>query len=735
VIKKLNKPIILTLFFFFLIFYYPIIFGGSSLWEDSLYFFYPYRFFIADQIANGNIPFWNPYIFGGMPIFEDLQAGILNPFNWIYNIIYLLSGDLSFHTYSIISIIYIFILGIFTAIGTSFFTNKKTTIIFISIISMFSTFISYHINHLSFIQTGATLPFATLAIIKFLEKRNIKYLIFFVIGLILSLFGGYVQYIFYYLVFLFVGFVAYFIYTREKKISFLIFISIFLSLLASAVIYIPAIDFQKEIKREKLSFEESSVGSLQPEDIFRIVNPKVFGIIKFNLDKDYPYWINQKEYYNFWETSIFIGIIPLIFLIFILIKEENKRLRNIYIITIFTIFILSLGKYTPLYFLIYKFIPGFDKFRNPGRFLYLFYLFSIILLSLRYDKITKDLKHASLKSINIVLGVLFFLIIAPLFLFKFPDSMAYSYALNSTIFEIIIFILMYSTLFLYRKNIINTSIFNILIIILTFFDLYHAGSFFAPANIDGDKFYGRDLNLSSLKNTEEKFRIKSRSGPYMIFRRNAGMILKLELLSGYNPFLLKDFYNFYFHIKNSAKILNAKYEITIDENSNSIYLKENKIYWPRFFTTNNIIFIENNKDIKDIIDSTFYKDIKVVIKEKDKKFVKKIENSINTINSNIKVLKYDINHHKYEITTPFNTLFVENDIYYKRIKAKVDGEKTHLIKVNDIQRGIFIPKGKHIIEIYYDKSLIVLSFVLSFVGFILIFIFFYYLEKRKIYEA
>ncbi|HEX8681349.1 MAG TPA: hypothetical protein VF707_03480, partial [Ardenticatenaceae bacterium] len=41
--------------------------------------YYPLRRFVASSLAEGRLPFWNPYIYGGQPGLADPQAAALYP--------------------------------------------------------------------------------------------------------------------------------------------------------------------------------------------------------------------------------------------------------------------------------------------------------------------------------------------------------------------------------------------------------------------------------------------------------------------------------------------------------------------------------------------------------------------------------------------------------------------------------------------------------------------------------
>ncbi|MBI1298105.1 YfhO family protein [bacterium] len=49
---------------------------------DILLYFYPYRDYAAAALREGQIPLWNPYIFSGVPFLANPQAAVLYPLHW-----------------------------------------------------------------------------------------------------------------------------------------------------------------------------------------------------------------------------------------------------------------------------------------------------------------------------------------------------------------------------------------------------------------------------------------------------------------------------------------------------------------------------------------------------------------------------------------------------------------------------------------------------------------------------
>ncbi|RIK44737.1 MAG: hypothetical protein DCC55_01310 [Chloroflexi bacterium] len=68
---------------FVLLLYYSLLFTNRVLATgDILLYFYPYRDFAAAALREGRIPLWNPYLFLGAPFLANPQAAVLYPPHW-----------------------------------------------------------------------------------------------------------------------------------------------------------------------------------------------------------------------------------------------------------------------------------------------------------------------------------------------------------------------------------------------------------------------------------------------------------------------------------------------------------------------------------------------------------------------------------------------------------------------------------------------------------------------------
>lgn len=68
---------------FVILLYAPMLLTNRVLASgDILLYFYPYRDYAAAALREGRLPLWNPYIFNGVPFLANPQAAVLYPLHW-----------------------------------------------------------------------------------------------------------------------------------------------------------------------------------------------------------------------------------------------------------------------------------------------------------------------------------------------------------------------------------------------------------------------------------------------------------------------------------------------------------------------------------------------------------------------------------------------------------------------------------------------------------------------------
>ena len=61
--------------------FWPFLAGHAFLWNDFAEYTYPNQVFAARSVAQGVMPWWNPFVLNGMPFIADPQTGFFYPIN------------------------------------------------------------------------------------------------------------------------------------------------------------------------------------------------------------------------------------------------------------------------------------------------------------------------------------------------------------------------------------------------------------------------------------------------------------------------------------------------------------------------------------------------------------------------------------------------------------------------------------------------------------------------------
>ena len=115
---------------------------------------------------------------------------------------------------------------------------------------------------------------------------------------------------------------------------------------------------KESLRSGGLSIEVAGTLSFPPENLLTLIAPGIFG-----LDGEVPYWGR----WYFWETSLFFSVTGLV-LACIGLAGGGKvgRLRSGAVAAV--LIILALGHYTPVFSLLYHWVPGFNSTRGNSKF-------------------------------------------------------------------------------------------------------------------------------------------------------------------------------------------------------------------------------------------------------------------------------------------------------------------------------------------------------------------------------
>ena len=708
-----NKNIhIYAIFLAFCIFYYnQILFGNYYFFEDFLYQYYPFRNFFATSLGKGIFPLWDPYVFSGMSLLGDIQSALFYPFNIIL-VLFVRNDVLSFYALELQNILHILLAGIFTYMYAREIKLSKNASMVSALTFMFSGFLITRTIHLTFVNVIVWLPLILFFLQKALNEKSVFYSVLGGLSMGISMLAGSPQlslHIFYFIMF----YAFFFIVVNRKDYSavksiYLFSLILIISLGIAAIQFLPAFEYSKYTVRESISFENSAIISIHPVHLLTLLVPKLFGTVSGTGRTAVPFWGGDGSYGVFWETAIYLGVFPLV-LLFFSFKDRKNKLVWFFTGTAIFFLLAALGKYTPLYKFMYYCLPGFNKFRIPGRFSGVF-SFSMAMLAgfggnVLFDK--KEIRFPKGLFWFIGLVLLFWMLVyAGVFqnINKFTKDV---YIYNNIKKQYSIFVLFLSlsmlVVFLRTKKLIPVNIMASFALALIFIDLFNFGHNFNKSKVSPKQQYPFNSPVRYLQeeSKKEKFRINARAGNQMIFKRNSGNMYYLELIEGYTPLRINRFREFSkISFDRKLALLNVKYKLMADKEKGLMRLVPNENYLPRAFMVYKYTLAKQKNKILDILSSDKFDYRNEIILEEAPGLV--LEKSNKSPEYKIENQVFETNRISLEVQTDVSGFLVLSEIYNPEWRAYIDGKKAKIYCADYTLRAVPVNKGTHRVELVYN---------------------------------
>jgi len=362
-----------------LIFFSRILCSGKPLFgSDFVLQFYPWKKFIYDYVqSHGSLPLWNPYQFAGTPFIANIQASMFYPLGFLF---YLMPTE---QAYGYTIVLHCALGSIFMYVFVRSLSINRIGAFLSAIIFTYNGFFMAHLyaGHLTFVQNYIWIPLIFFYLYKFLNTSDFRYAVLAGLFLGIQILGGFPQ-IAFYTVLAIILFGAYHISGRIKhgerntifRLSYGMLITILFGFALAAVQLLPTYEFtQLSTRSGGVTYEFATSDSFDPLNSITFLMPNFFG-----NPVNGSYW-KSPESWQFWELCAYVGIGPLLLLGFLKKQAQTAHVRFFFLLLLLLSLFLSLGRYNPLYWLIYH-LPGFHHFRIPAQILFL-YVFSLSILA------------------------------------------------------------------------------------------------------------------------------------------------------------------------------------------------------------------------------------------------------------------------------------------------------------------------------------------------------------------
>ena len=710
-----------------------LLFGG-----DFLAFYLGMRQFLFEELStHHSIPFWNPYIFGGMPFWAHFESTIFYPLGFLFWFV------TPSKAYGYTMFIHLLLAGLFMYLLARSLEFKRTGSFVAGAVFMCNGFVValIYLGHLCPVQSYIWLPL----VIYFLNKAlasNTPHFHASMAGAVwgVQILAGAPQDAFY----AFIAAMVFLICSVEKNPHvkpsktylkrFIIAAVLFLvGASLSSIQILPAFELIQESVRSSFdSYEMTTMGSYPLEGVITTVLPHFFGNYTAN-----GFWVGNTPW-SVPHQCLYVGILPLTLLLFISYRDSINRKVVVFAVTIAIFsFILALGHNTPFYKLAHL-LPGFDRFRMPSKIIVL-WVFSLALLAGRgIDDLSNRIKPLSLKPVVLTLVVVSLVVLDILFYIDkslvlkvfspfipeeaIPDKMAYAtdtilngFRYFTILFAFIALIVLWQIRLTQGRRIGVLCLCAVLIIDLTIFShghIQYADNIYSKISHikkDFDENIGKDKGIY-------------RVGGYNPFLGpNFEMIQGYQTVSGYTALYPTRYYNFFskyigeslekgaqcLHYttgKNSRlmDLLNVKYEIVYDKKNRYLH---RKTAMPRALFIPHSKMVNRNGMLVSLLkpDLNFHE---VVLFEKED-FERKLPPAtfpqLQTGNNEgkVRILSYRPDQIVLDVNSTGPGYLLLSEVFYPGWKAFIDDQPTRVLRGNYLFRAIELPEGRHIVRFVF----------------------------------
>jgi hypothetical protein len=351
----------------------------SHLRGDLMTEFLDWRYFGFNQLKQGNLALWNPHVFCGVPFFGGFQSALLYPPNFLFMVLPLALAV------NVNIVLHILLAGLFMFLWAWHRGLKPQACFFSAVLLMFCGPYFMHIypGHLSNLCAMAWVPLIFLSIDGICDKRSLNWALLGVAAISMLILAGHPQYVFY-------TAVASAIYCalsllnqpqRARVLSLLTLMCIWAGLLVSVQLLTGLEESAYTVRGHGgVGLEFAASGSFPLANLMTLISPDFLGSLP-----DDSYW----GQYPMWEMSLFFSVTGLVLAVYGQVYGSARQ-RHFCMTLVIILFILAIGVHTPLFRLLYRIVPGFNKFRGSSKFTFQMIVFAVMLAGIGLHRLINN---------------------------------------------------------------------------------------------------------------------------------------------------------------------------------------------------------------------------------------------------------------------------------------------------------------------------------------------------------
>lgn len=677
-----------------------------------------WKYLVVEGLRDLSLPLWNPYEMGGKPLLGNFQSGVFYPVNLLFFIF-------DFKTAWALFIIFSQLIGAFFMYAYLRILEKSHSArIFGAITFVFSGFLIAWYEWGTVAHAFLWLPFCLYLCEKIEKERNkskslvVKYGLFLGAGFAFSLFAGHPQTTLYLIILTFVYFLLVTKLSWRSKFTAIASSVVIFSIVSFVQIYQGLFFMANSLRGLDQIYTRVEGWFVPYQNIIQFIAPDFFGN---------PSTLNYWGVFNYAEFVGYIGIPAMVFMVFSLFTNLNRRQIFFGISTLVCLLFVTKN---PLSEIPYALSLPVISSMQPTRLIGIISFCLVMLSVYGFDNFVYLKKSKSIIFSLLILSAIFITLwLTTLVNFFGLKVENLEISKRNLILPLLLFtstgsiLLIYSCISFIKKNAAARALLVIVLILISTFDLVRFAQKFTPFT-PREYFYPETTVIAYLQKNIENYRIMSVDD--RILAPNIATLYKLQSVSGYDPLYLKNFAELIVASERGEPNITLPYGFNriispkkydspiIDLLGVKYILSMNPISSPNLkevFREGNTIVYGNSK----VLERAFF--VEKILEQPDKNSVlKKLFTT--DLRKNALVVSGDFEIDMIPLTqgriikneylpngssklvteSAGDGFLVVSDSYYPLIAAYIDGKKTKIYEADYALRGLYVPRGKHMIE-------------------------------------
>lgn len=359
----------------------------SRLGEDTSNIWVYWRQFGFEQLRAGNLALWNPHVFSGLPFVGDFQTALLYPPNWILYLTLPLAKAINCEF-----ALHVFLLGLFMAMWVDYYKLHPLAVLLAACVVMFGLpfFGVILFGNLPPLDSMAWVPLILLSIDALLDRPCAKWVMVGIFAFSMQILTGFPEVLYHTIV---TGAIygAIRLVRAPRSVRTVLALSVVGAgavLICAGPLWTGLQAAAEGTRHGGKSFAFATLFPLSYDSLMTLLVPGFFGDgIRF------PGWAGG-------GASLFFGLTGLTMAIFG--TSAKSPHRGTWIFMVVVLLCIALGYHTPLFWLLYRFVPGFNLFRRPAAYSFEFMLFMAMLSAFGMDALIRSAAGAKTAAVGLL---------------------------------------------------------------------------------------------------------------------------------------------------------------------------------------------------------------------------------------------------------------------------------------------------------------------------------------------